>query len=199
MWRVWLRVENIGCRRLQTTILPVLQVSQSHVHVQMLPQLYPKCVISFKYLTVCHGVDQRPSEQWKPIFQLNYETAVQLKTSSGRLHNSNSQQRHPQPSGISTETLLSAWLTAWKVHQPNLFRIIEEDPFGTADTKIRTQCVYILTVIVCMQRLCSGLVLVLIRIRIRLIHLTEVSPGSTLARLGFQAGRTQESCFVFAV
>lgn len=56
------------------------------IPIKIIPQPHSERVISWKHFTVCLRVQWKPSEEWKPFFQLNNETVVQLKTCSGWLH-----------------------------------------------------------------------------------------------------------------
>lgn len=56
---------------------------------------------------MCLRVQWKPSEEWKPFFQLNNGTAVQLKTCSGWLHSpTTSPDTATQSSGDSKECFL---------------------------------------------------------------------------------------------
>lgn len=125
MGRVWLRVEKINWRQPQTITLPVPPARELHAHrngLQGPPQerSYRKAIhntnrnntktplrISWKYFTVCLRVQWKPSEEWKPFFQLNNGTVVQLKTCSAWLHSpTTSPDTATQSSGDSNKSFL---------------------------------------------------------------------------------------------
>lgn len=125
MGRVWLRVEKINWRQPQTITLPVPPARELHAHRNGLrgpPQerSYRKAIhntnrnntktplrISWKYFTVCLRVQWKPSEEWKPFFQLNNGTVVQLKTCSAWLHSpTTSPDTATQSSGDSNKSFL---------------------------------------------------------------------------------------------